>query len=550
MSPETEAGIAATHHEDANFQAEKLGVDVAEVVATRITDEDLLEQSRKALTLRSGTGLRIALVMFVMGCNQAGFGIDWGVIGGINSFQRWHDYYGFGNDGVIVATINALMLIGSFVGSPFLTFSDVYGRRSVNFVGNALTIVAAFMQGNAPNVACLLAARFILGFGTGMCTSCQYIAEIAPPHLRGRIVGVFGSCFQVGSLVMTGVMMLLSRWDSDWQWRTAFMLQAVFPLIVCVLIYVVCPESPRYHVMKGETEKARRVIARYQTTSNDVNDPFVGLVVRQIEESLETSKTGLLAFYDFRSFFGKAGRYRTLCLLVYAIFQQWNGGGIISYYISPALDTIGISATLSQLGINLGITAVYFIFTLFGAYLVDKLRRRTLIFLGIGLMVLFQVAVTITSWRYSVQATQSSAILTVLWIYLYQASSASTVAVMHNLYPAEILSLPLRAKGMGLFSMMQGAAGVVNTYGISVGIAKLGYKIWVVFIVYNTVQGIIAYFLFPETSKLSLEEIDAIFETKGARPVPLSLKIWEARKERMKQQREAESEGTQDMMSS
>lgn len=264
-------------------------------------------------------------------------GVDWGVVGGVNSFDRWHAYYGFENSGVIIGTINALMQIGIFVGSPFLSLGDVYGRRSVNFVGNLLTIVAAFMQGNAPNVACLMVGRFVLGFGTGLCTAPQYMAEVAPVHLRGRIVGIFGACFQVGSLVMTGVMMALSRWDSDWQWRTAFMLQAVFPLVVCLGIYTVCPESPRYYVMKGQHEKARRVIARYQTTHNDIDDPIVGMVVRQIEESLESSKSTLRASYDYRVFFTRAVGYRTLVLVVYSIFQQWNGGGIISYYLSPAL---------------------------------------------------------------------------------------------------------------------------------------------------------------------------------------------------------------------
>lgn len=100
---------------------------------------------------------------------------------------------------------------------------------------------------------------------------------------------------------------------------------------------------------------------------------------------------------------------------------------------------------------------------------------------------------------------------------------------MHNLYPIEILSLPLRAKGMALYSLIQSAAGVVQNYGISVGIQKVGYKIWVVYIAYNAIQLVIAYLIFPETSDLSLEDIDYIFETKGEQPVKLSLKIEKAR---------------------
>jgi MFS family permease len=76
------------------------------------------------------------------------------------------------------------VLIGSVCGAPFLVLSDVYGRRSVNFAGNALTIIAAIMQSQAPNLPVFMVGRFILGFGTALCTSSQYMAEIAPVHLR------------------------------------------------------------------------------------------------------------------------------------------------------------------------------------------------------------------------------------------------------------------------------------------------------------------------------------------------------------------------------
>lgn len=198
----------------------------------------------------------------------------------------------------------------------------------------------------------------------------------------------------------------------------------------------------------------------------------------------------------------------------------------------PALETVGIDGTKQQLGISIGTTAVYFVFTAVGSLLVDKFRRRTLIFSGLISMIIFQTATTITSWQYSLSASHAAAALTLLWIFLYQTFSATLIATMHNLYPVEILSLPLRAKGMGLYSLIQGGASAAQTYGISVGISKVGYKIWVVYIVYNTVQLVLSYFVFPETGGLSLEEIDAVFETPGVRPVKMSLDIQKAKKER------------------
>ncbi|KAL0932289.1 MFS sugar transporter [Colletotrichum truncatum] len=538
MAPRNEVDHTVVYHDDV-AAATKVGVPVEEVTATRITEDDVARKSAEALTLRSKTGLRIMMYMLIMGANQAGYGVDWGVISGINSFDRWHDYYGFGDSGPIISTINALMQIGSFVGAPFLSYGDVLGRRGVNFLGNALVIIAAIMQALAPNLACLMAGRLVLGFGTALCTAPQYVAEVAPVHLRGRIVGAFGAFFQVGSLMMLGIMMGLTTWESDWQWRAAFLLQAIFPVIVCVGLYTVCPESPRFLVMKGKKEEARRMIAKYMTTHNDINHEIVDIMILQIEESIETSKAGFRATWDFRVFFTRAVWFRTFVLAVYAVFQQWNGGGIIGYYLAPALKTIGITEQLDQLGINLGLTGIYFVFTLFGAYIVDFFRRRTLIFAGLISIIIAQIAVTITSWQYEqTGGMRATAILTVVWVYCFQICSASFIATMHNLYPVELLSLPLRAKGMGLFAMFQAIAAVIHTYGIGIGVGKLGYKIWVVYIVYNFLQVIASYFVFPETSKLNLEEIDSIFETPGTRPVKLSIKIADAKREKEKLERQ------------
>lgn len=525
------------HHDD-TLEAEKLGVGVEEVVVTRVSEEDLMQISRDCLDVHSETGFRLTLIVIVMGFNMAGYGVDWGVIGSINSYNTFHDYFGFPNSGVILGTINGLMTIGTFVGAPFLALGDVIGRRGVNFTGNLIVVIAALVQGLAPNLPALMIGRFLLGFGSSMASAPQYMAEIAPVHLRGRLVGFFGTWFQFGSIIMIGAMTGFTKWNSDYQWRVPLILEALFPFLVCVTVYWWCPESPRYLLLKGRHKEARRVIARHMTTHDDVNAPIVPLIMRQIEESIETSKAGVRSSYDYRVFFTKAVGYRTFVLILYSIFQQWNGGAIISYYLSPALDTIGITKSIDQLAINLGSTCVYFVFEFIGSFLVDMFRRRTLIFAGLISFIATQTAVTITSWQYSLSESHTAAVLTVVWVFIYQVCSASLIATMHNLYPVEVLSLPLRAKGMGFYNMVQGAAGVVQSYGISVGIQKVGYKIWVVYIVYNTLQLIAAYFVFPETSKLSLEEIDTIFETPGSNPVKLSLKIEKAREERARAERE------------
>ena len=69
----------------------KHNADHIEAVAiSRITESDLKKTAEEALTMWSATGFRIFLIMVVQGANQAGYGIDWAVIGGINAVDSWH----------------------------------------------------------------------------------------------------------------------------------------------------------------------------------------------------------------------------------------------------------------------------------------------------------------------------------------------------------------------------------------------------------------------------------------------------------------------------
>ncbi|KAF2128162.1 general substrate transporter [Dothidotthia symphoricarpi CBS 119687] len=532
--------VTSFHHD---LTSEKVGaLQTEEVVIQRLTDDDLFRMSRDAMPrFWTRTGWRLCLVMFVQGCNQAGYGVDWAVIGNINSYKSWHNYFGFETSGTTFAHITALMRIGTVCGAPFLALNDKIGRRGVMFLGNAMVIVAALMQGLAPNVSCFMAGRFFLGFGSALMSTPQYIAEVSPVHLRGRIVGLFGACFQIGSVVMNAGMIGTATMaeTNNWSWRIPLLLQSFFPLVVCTLIYLCTPESPRYLIMKGKRDEAKEVIAKYMTNSESTSEPLVNVVIAQIEESLETTRTGFRQSWNFAVFVTKIVRYRLMVLILYSMFQSWNGGGIVSYYLTPALETVGVVATIPQLGISLGLTATYFIFTAIGGWFIDLFKRRTLIFAGLIGIICMQTAATITSWQYNLKPSTTTSALTIMWMFMFQIISALFIATMHNLYPVEILSLPLRAKGMGLYGVIQGAAGAIEAYGISIGISKIGYKIWVVYIVYNCLQLIAAYFVFPETSKLTLEEIDAVFETPGTRPVPMSLTIQKAKVEKMKLEREA-----------
>jgi hypothetical protein len=106
------------------------------------------------------------------------------------------------------------------------------------------------------------------------------------------------------------------------------LLEGFFPAIVCGTIYFISPESPRYLVLKGRKEEAAMVIARYHTTEgNNPDHPLVKAVVQQMEDSIAGATNREV--WDWRGFFKKGARSRVGVLIIYSIFQSWNGGGII-----------------------------------------------------------------------------------------------------------------------------------------------------------------------------------------------------------------------------
>jgi MFS family permease len=86
---------------------------------------------------------------------HGGYDIDWAVISGINAFPAWNTYFGVASSGVTFGTINALMNIGNFRETPFLSFADTIGRRGIKFVGNAIVIATALLQAFLNNMSML-----------------------------------------------------------------------------------------------------------------------------------------------------------------------------------------------------------------------------------------------------------------------------------------------------------------------------------------------------------------------------------------------------------
>lgn len=156
---------------------------------------------------------------------------------------------------------------------------------------------------------------------------------------------------------------------------------------------------------------------------------------------------------------------------------------------------------------------------IYGATLLDRLGRRKMLMGGLvgGLF----CYVLLTAFTATARPDNNLAYGTIVSIYLFGIFFAWGWTPLQTLYAVECLENRTRVKGSGLNFLFLNVAMVVNTYGISVGIEKIGWKLYLVFIGWICVELVIIFFFFVETAGKTLEELSEIFNAPNPRNASL-----------------------------
>lgn len=202
-------------------------------------------------------------------------------------------------------------------------------------------------------------------------------------------------------------------------------------------------------------------------------------------------------------------------VIAMAFFGQWSGNNVVSYFMPKMIENAGITNTSTQLLINAINPIFSMLGAIYGATLLDKLGRRTMLMAGLaGGMFSYCL---LTAFTAESERNSNLSYGTIVSIYLFGIFFAWGWTPLQTLYPVECLENRTRAKGSGLNFLFLNVAMVVNTYGISVGIDKIGWKLYVVYIGWQVVELVVIYFFFVETAGKTLEELSGIFEAKNPR---------------------------------
>ncbi|KAH9211971.1 general substrate transporter [Leptodontidium sp. 2 PMI_412] len=444
-------------------------------------------------------------------------GFDSSLMGSINAMDPYLKTFKMESAGASTGLVFIIYNLGQIAAFPFCGFlADGYGRRICIFVGCAIVLIGTAVQASAHEKPQFMGGRFVLGFGAALASAAgpAYTVELAHPAYRGTMAGMYNNFWWLGN-ILAGWTTYGSNKNltSSWAWRIPTLVQAGLPSVVMVLI-LFFPESPRWLIAHDRREEALAIFAKYHG-EGDENSPVVQLQYHEVIDNLHATKDDN-PWWDFRELVNtRAARYRLYMVIGMSFFGQWSGNNVVSYFMPAMIENAGIKSKNKQLLIN-AINPIFSMMgAIYGATLLDKLGRRFMMLAGLGGALFSYILLTAFTAESEKNASLSYGVI--VSIFLFGIIFAWGFTPLQTLYAVECLENRTRAKGSGLNFLFLNVAMVVNTYGISVGIKAIGWKLYIVYIGWICIEIATIYFFFVETAGKTLEEMTEIFNADNPR---------------------------------
>ena len=355
------------------------------------------------------------------------FGFDTAVISGtIASLKKEF----FLNDWWLGFTV-ASALIGTVLGAATAQIpSNRLGRKPT------LILIAAIYFISAVGTTCFwnlgvqtsldwwlfVFFRFIGGIAVGASSVVAplYTAEISPAKQRGLLVAFtqFNIVFGILLAFFTNYLITLIHSESmagsaysnalgayiagGMEWRWMLGIEAIPAALFFILLFTV-PESPRWQIGRGQTDKAQATLQKLGTEEGRTVDEEIHVIQVAIEEETRNQRE---AFFTPRLWFPIS---LAICM---AAFNQLSGINAVLYYAPTVFSMAGVSAELSMfLPVILGLTNL--VVTMAAMAVIDNFGRKKLMIVGsIGYITSLAV-VALAFWIYAPQFKVSIANLDV-----------------------------------------------------------------------------------------------------------------------------------------
>lgn len=418
------------------------------------------------------------------------FGFDTAVISGAEkSIQQYWQLDAF-QHGLTIS----IALIGTIIGAMFGSIpSDAVGRKQTLFFVAIFYLVASVGTALSQSWYLFLFFRFLGGIGVGASsvTAPVYISEISPADSRGRLVALFQFNVVFGILISYFSNYFIGT-STETSWRWMLGVQA-FPSIAFLILIRLVPETPRWLILKkGDFETAKKTLQIINPTTYEKD--FSAIMAGHEHDAEKHANEPL---------FQKKYNFPVMLAVLFAIFNQVSGINAIIYYAPRIFEMTGLGESASLLS-TAGIGLVNFIFTLLAIRFIDKVGRRTLMFIGsFGLI----LSLSIVSWAFFTETFSGYTII--ISLLLFMAFFAFSQGAVIWVFIAEIFPNQVRAKGQTLGSVTHWIMAATIAFVFPALTEKLGGgTTFLFFAVMMVLQLLFVWKMMPETKGQSLEQIE------------------------------------------
>ncbi|CAL9223474.1 unnamed protein product [Arabidopsis halleri] len=453
------------------------------------------------------------------------FGYDTGVMSGAQIFIREDLKINDTQIEVLAGILNLCALVGSLTAGKT---SDVIGRRYTIALSAVIFLVGSVLMGYGPNYAVLMVGRCIAGVGVGFALMIApvYSAEISSASHRGFLTSLPELCISLGILLGYVSNYCFGKLTLKLGWRLMLGI-AAFPSLILAFGITRMPESPRWLVMQGRLEEAKKIMVLVSNTKEEAEERFRDILTAAEIDEIEIKAVGGAVKKNhgksvWRELVIKP-RPAVRLILIAAVgihfFEHATGIEAVVLYSPRIFKKAGVVSKdkLLLATVGVGLTKAFFI--IIATFLLDKVGRRKLLLTSTGGMVfaLTSLAVSLTMvQRFGRLAWALS--LSIVSTYAFVAFFSIGLGPITWVYSSEIFPLRLRAQGvsicvavnrimnatisMSFLSMTK----AITTGGVFFVFAGIAVAAWWFF-----------FFMLPETKGLPLEEMEKLFGGGGPR---------------------------------
>ncbi|KDR72883.1 hypothetical protein GALMADRAFT_252212 [Galerina marginata CBS 339.88] len=449
------------------------------------------------------------------------FGYDQGVFGGIIVTPDFLKTMG-DPDPTLQGTIVSLYDIGCFFGAiSTFVFGERLGRKKTLLIGVIIMSIGAILQMCSFSVAQMIVARLITGLGNGINTATAPVwqSETSKPAWRGKLV-VFGMIMNIAGFSLSNWMTYgFSFATGSIAWRFPIAFQLVFSIILLSTVPWL-PESPRWLLAHRHHEEGLRVLVALEGAHATAKDE---LIIHERDEILEAVRIEKETSPSWRDILkGNTGDSGMVQRLILGAGTQWMqqlvGINVTSYYLPLVLqNSVGLSNNLARLLAACN-SVSYLFFSFAGLLLIEKAGRRKLMMWGAAGQCVCYIFISGL-----LSQTQSSSTSDVgsnsakfgagatAFFFLYYVFFGICWQGVPWLYPTEINSLSMRTKGAALGTASNWISNYMVVQITPSGIANLGWRFYLIWVVFNAVFVPLIYLVYPETANRHLEDIDKLY---------------------------------------